>query len=141
LILHPDPSIDLIKAALWHDGPEFYTGDVPANAKWDFPGIKEAMDHAEGVLKQRLNMVFDLSARDQRWLKACDSFELWLWARNQLRMGNSRARIIMTRLEDRFDSLTLLVVPVHSVYEELRRDDGNYGMETDDDRMLMEGAV
>ena len=139
LALHPQPSVALIQTALWHDAPEHYTGDVPAHAKWDFPEIAEAMDHAESAIEEEFNCIplNELRPADIEWLKACDGFELWLWCRSQLRLGNTRARIVMERIEARFhQKWATIPVPVQEVYTDLRREDGDYGKETDDDRYL-----
>ena len=34
LLLHPNPSMNLVKATLWHDCAERFVGDMPAPAKW-----------------------------------------------------------------------------------------------------------
>jgi 5'-deoxynucleotidase YfbR-like HD superfamily hydrolase len=45
-IYDQEPSLRLIEAALYHDTPEYITGDTPATAKWDFPDLNLALDTA-----------------------------------------------------------------------------------------------
>jgi len=139
LILHPNPSLGLIRTTLWHDATEHYTGDMPAHAKWDFPDLKAAMKTTEEALSKNMGMgeEYLLSPQDQRWLKSCDLLELWLWSRAQIRLGNTRARIIMARIETFFGSL---VPEAYEVWRELYREDGDYGKEDDDDRYFANGA-
>jgi len=136
LILHPNPPLELIRTALWHDTSEHYTGDVPAHAKWDFPELKAAIDSAERSLSKHMGMgeEFLLTKDEQHWLKSCDLMELWLWSRNQIRLGNTRARIVMERIETFFGNL---VPEVYALWRDLYREDGDYGREDDDDRYFV----
>jgi len=81
LLLHPGPSVRLIKAVQWHDIAERWTGDVPATAKWMCPALREALRLLEEPLMRMFGLHQELDLDDQRWLAAVDILELWLWAR------------------------------------------------------------
>lgn len=90
LLLHPDPSVDLIKAVQWHDVGERWLGDLPATAKWENPALGEVYEAAEEEILDRLGLMPDLTEEDRRWLKAVDTLELWLWCREEEALGNER---------------------------------------------------
>jgi hypothetical protein len=84
LLLHPGPSVDLIKAVQWHDVAERWTGDVPATAKWGNPALGEFLAERETDVLTRLELSVSLGEEDTRWLKAVDILDLWLWGRENL---------------------------------------------------------
>lgn len=86
--LHPSPSVELLKAALFHDVAERYTGDTPATAKWFSQEVSDALHDMEGMIEEKYGVAVHLVPEDQRWLKSCDIVELLLWAREQFYMGN-----------------------------------------------------
>jgi hypothetical protein len=81
LLLHPEPSLQLIKAVQWHDVAERWTGDVPATAKWMNPRLREALKLLEEPLMKRFGLHQDLTLQEKEWLAAVDILELWLWSR------------------------------------------------------------
>lgn len=82
LLLHPCPSLVLVKAVQWHDVPERWTGDVPATAKWARPALKEQLEAMEEeVLRHYGLWVGRLLPADAGWLQAVDTLELWMWCR------------------------------------------------------------
>ena len=101
-LLHPSPSVDLIKATLWHDAPERTTGDMPAPIKRDFEQLRDAMDCAERffiVNHSTLHNAFlNLTEEDLAWLKAVDSLELFLWCHDQMAMGNRHFAVMERRV-------------------------------------------
>lgn len=127
LVLHPNPSLDLIKAVLWHDVAERWTGDVPAVAKWDDPELSRLLVALEERVFQKLGVQSpnNLSEQDHQWLEAVDKLELWLWAKGQLRMGNQNAAIVFRNLEPWFERTEVppAVLQLMCNYEE-KRDDG-----------------
>ena len=91
-ILHPDPSRDLILAAMWHDVHERWTGDIPAPSKWCLGKVVvDELKRFENSIESSLEINFDLSAEDRKWLKACDMLEFWLWSIDQIALGNQNA--------------------------------------------------
>jgi len=126
LVLHPDPTVDLIKAVLWHDVAERWTGDVPAVAKWDDPELGRLLDQLEARIFAKLGIphVVLLSKSDHQWLEAVDKLELWLWAKSQLRMGNENATVVLENLGRWFDANEVppAVIKLMCQYEETRVD-------------------
>lgn len=91
LLLNPNASTNLIKAVLWHDVPERWTGDVPAPAKWKSPLLKATLDVLETKILDKLGVgtVFlELTPDEQYWLLGVDLLELYVWSQEQLQMGN-----------------------------------------------------
>jgi 5'-deoxynucleotidase YfbR-like HD superfamily hydrolase len=88
-ILHPNPSPTLYRAVLWHDVPERWTGDIPTPLKQQFPEIKEKLAAFETILLEQLTPAFDLNRAEKQWLKAVDMLDLWLWAREEVALGNT----------------------------------------------------
>ena len=91
LILHPNPSLNLVKAVLWHDAPERFLGDLPAPAKWYNPALADEYRTAEKTVADHMGIqsVFDeLTEEDKHWLSAADRLELLLWAQDQEALGN-----------------------------------------------------
>ena len=94
LVLHPKPSIKLIKAVMWHDAHERFVGDTPATALWSdgefarrYQRIGERVDRAYGL-------DIKLSPEERCWLQAVDKIDLLLWAKEQLGMGNHNAAAV-----------------------------------------------
>ena len=96
LCLYPGtPRIELIKAALWHDAPERWLGDVPAVVKWHYATLANEYRFAERRVLAQLGeekLVDVLTNEEIWWLKSADRLELLLWARDQLAMGNKHAQ-------------------------------------------------
>jgi len=107
LMLHPDPSFELIKAALWHDVPERWLGDIPSPAKHNNAGLRREYEELEDQIYKSLDMLDlyqGLSDEDRIWLKACDCLELEIWAVEQLDLGNNRVMPVIAKLGQYFDS-------------------------------------
>lgn len=91
-ILHPDPSKDLILAAMWHDVHERWTGDTPAPIKWCLGKVTiDELKRLENSIDSSLEIDFNLTRGDIAWLKACDMLEFLLWSMDQQALGNCNA--------------------------------------------------
>lgn len=77
---HPSPTAGLLRAALYHDTPEFKTGDVPYPAKRDFPDLNRELDKAEESVADDLGTGFWIPGHEVTWLKWADMMEAHLWA-------------------------------------------------------------
>lgn len=101
LLLHPNPSVDLIKAMLWHDSAERHVGDMPAPVRRDAPELACAYEAAESRFFELHTTVFSAMARlteeDWRWLKAIDTLELFLYCHDEMFLGNQHFAIIEKR--------------------------------------------
>jgi hypothetical protein len=96
LLLHPNPSLNLIKALQWHDVAERWLGDMPGPAKTVNGDLGEVYERVESRVLFQLGLSPDLQPEEQHWLKAMDVLELWLWCREEEALGNrnvSRMRL------------------------------------------------
>lgn len=112
LILHPNPSVDLIRAVQFHDVAERWLGDVPATGKGAF---RNEYEEAEARLQMDLDLMPLLGEEDHNWLRAVDILDLWLWAREQLYLGNRAAGEIQIRCAQALEGLWV-PLEVHSLF-------------------------
>lgn len=104
LAIQPDASASLLKAALLHDIHERYLGDLPAQAKWRNPGLRDAFDAACATVDTQLGVMgIELTREERNLLAVADSIDLLLWAYDQEALGNSSARRVAERLYDHFE--------------------------------------
>jgi len=93
-VIHPNPSINLIKAIVFYNLYCRWTGDIPLAAK---RAGKEFTIHLMDLQTRIKNAIeiFDndesLSKSDYNWLFVLDRVVDYLWARDQLALGNSNA--------------------------------------------------
>lgn len=101
--LYPKPpSSRLIQCILTHDFGERWVGDIPAPAKWASDTLGTVVSSIEKyVLKKSdwANIDQLLDEEETAWVKALDALELWLWAHEQLAMGNQYAHQIIKTLQ------------------------------------------
>lgn len=90
LVLHPEPSLNLIKAVQWHDAPERYTGDIAAPAKWASPMLVEALDRIETQIHDYFGTAVELTPDEKLWLTTVDKLDLLLMAQERLSFGDHR---------------------------------------------------
>lgn len=111
-LVHPNPSANLLKAALFHDVAERWTGDIPSPAKWEWETLKRgaivSTSHVELVLKLPTGQ---LTPEEQMWLKGADFLDLLLHLRDELSMGNSTVAATATRAQEYFISNLLGRLP------------------------------
>ena len=96
---HPSASLELIGAALDHDVAEYWTGDIPSTAKKQSQLFSEGFIDLENFVEDRLAMMPALDQEERRWLHAADITELFLWAQDQIAMGNRFAEQVVRNLE------------------------------------------
>ena len=90
-------SANLMKAALYHDLPEHFLGDIPAPAKWDYPDLKAAAYRVEEQVHQRAGTALELDQTESDLLKIADMLELICYCAEQLRLGNRNAYTVFLR--------------------------------------------
>ena len=90
-------SANLMKAALYHDLPEHFLGDIPAPAKWDYPDLKEAAHRVEEQVHKRAGTELELTTAEHNLLKIADMLELICYCAEQLRLGNRNAQVVFRR--------------------------------------------
>ncbi len=107
LLLYPKtPSLGLIRAVMWHDVPERWTGDIPAPAKWASPKLKELLDKLEEKILKELgleDLFKNLSQEELNWLNAVDLLELWIWSKEQIHHGNKNLILMAQRIIEVFN--------------------------------------
>lgn len=89
------PPLRLIEAALYHDTPEYITGDTPATAKWDFPAISDALTDAEAEVTGSVGYLITLSPTELMALKFADTMDLVMKCRMEAKLGNPEMHAIM----------------------------------------------
>lgn len=103
-MLHPDPSIHLVWAVLYHDAPERVTGDAPATAKRHSKLLKDALDALEIDFFESFPKLeksqTKLSENDKAWAHALDVLELWLWCYDEIMMGSQHASVLLKRVDN-----------------------------------------
>lgn len=99
MMLHPDPSPDLIKAVLLHDVGERFVGDLPAPMKWEFPAVKNEHGYVEKcIMNEMIGVILQLTDEDEEWLSSVDALEFFLYCADQLAMGNTHIAHAMTNI-------------------------------------------
>lgn len=96
--------IGLYRAFMEHDLPEYFTGDVPANAKSEVPGLREALHRAEDLwmssvypdrstAEHRLKQLSQADDKDYNVLiKAADWLELMWYCVEERELGNTQIK-------------------------------------------------
>lgn len=104
LICHPDPSRNLLAAALVHDLGELRGGDVPRYAKrFQIEGLTigsghDLLEHEE-LEKYGLAQWEDtLNTEERMWLNAADAAAAWFVIYDNIVAGNSRCGTLYNRL-------------------------------------------
>lgn len=102
LALCPRPSLKVVRAILAHDLGERWTGDAPAPLKWADGELSKRLHQIEARCLFHIGEQFTLDPEEVTWLKAVDSLDLWLWAHEQMAMGNANAATILGNLNAHF---------------------------------------
>lgn len=92
-----NPSIELLKAALYHDVAEGVTGDIPATTKWRYPELDAFLKKAEAEIEEGLGIVFSLTSKERRILKFADMMELIITGWREYQLGNKNAEGLIER--------------------------------------------
>lgn len=121
-VLWPDDFPRLAAAALFHDVPEAWVGDIPAPTKKYNSAVKTACDDMERRIFARLNLPFDadLPTEDAAKVYSCDKLDLYLWAKEQVYSGNGHAACVVRELERFFEEKPLWG-RAQTLYHEIRK--------------------
>lgn len=92
-----NPSVNVLKAAMFHDLPELVTGDVPATFKWKFPAVADVLTATEDVIIEEFKLNVELTDEERRALKFSDMLELCMFCCEQLELGNRSMLPILER--------------------------------------------
>lgn len=125
LILHPDPSVNLIKCVNWHDSAERYLGDMPSPAKRTYEILGAYYEAAEAEMLTKLDVpIAKLTSLDRQWLSAVDVLELWLWCLDQKHMGNDHTQNILRDVTKSLATADWLPRPCKDFFESYEWDPG-----------------
>lgn len=115
------PSVNLLKAALFHDLAETVTGDVPAPVKWQNPVLADILKGIEYQFEDKHRLCVELTVREEAILKYADAFELGFYCVDQLMLGNKNMNHIYWNIVDFIDRMrpTFTTSEIEAVREEL----------------------
>ena len=83
----PD-NLVLLRAGLTHDCHELEAGDIPYPFKRNNDIVKEAYDSQEEAFNEKYGIYHGLTDDERKMLKWADMFELYLWCKRELQLGN-----------------------------------------------------
>jgi len=131
LILHPNPSLDLLRAAMWHDMAEQVTGDVPSpilRSEHEFGTCHDKIE-AEFMRNKLFVRMDHLPFNDHSWLWACDKLECLLFCREQVALGNKGFENICGLLTEWFLKTDAVPGPVMAIVYKLSQSYCGYSLE------------
>lgn len=121
LLLHPEPTLTLIKAIAWHDMGESEMGDVPSPALWADPEYNAAYTAGEQKVLDRIGVRMGLLSREeQAWLVGVDKLDAFLFVREQIALGNHNMYATYNLLLDWFAQKMELPREITALVDELR---------------------
>ena len=119
-LLNPTASHALIWAVLEHDLPERLTGDIPAPTKWFDVVNRTELGRMEKIIAEKVvgkSHEAELSYEERKWLRALDIFELALFCRDQIMLGNRNLEVMLNRIHEYVTrEAAMLAEPVLDVY-------------------------
>jgi len=89
------PRAEVLYYCLNHDSGELWAGDLPFGVKARLPALKEAMNEAEAIGLQQLELKLpELSHMEIVQCKICDLLEMHECGEHEMKMGNTYAEPI-----------------------------------------------
>ena len=107
LIIEPYASLELLKAALFHDLAEYQLGDLPSPAKKKY-GIGEQVNRLEAELLEGVGFETILVGNEARILKLADIFQGMIFCLRELELGNSKQSVIFDRYANYAQEMNLV---------------------------------
>lgn len=98
----PEASKTVLLAALRHDVPERWTGDVPAPIKWKHQALAREHAAVEDRTMELLSYDTDLTEHEAAALKTADMLELWLYSNYRYNLGDRFFREVKLNVETWF---------------------------------------
>jgi 5'-deoxynucleotidase YfbR-like HD superfamily hydrolase len=122
LELYPfEVPIRLVQVILHHDAAERITGDTPGPAKKAAKYLNDQLTGLEDLVLNRKGLLTKWAINEhlQKWVAGLDALEFYLWAQDQLALGNRNVEDVIPRMEGWLDSMDL-PKPVKECYEQAR---------------------
>jgi len=91
-----DSILNMLLAAMHHDLPELMTGDIPADVKRRHPELDALLNRIE-MTAEDLYIDTPLTAVERGLVKWADTMELILWCLEEIALGNTNMRRVVTR--------------------------------------------
>lgn len=124
-ILHPNPSVMLIRAVHQHDLPERRTGDMPHPAKKAGIQNNEAQEQFERLFNKEVfgQHCYDhLTDEEKRWQHGLDMLDFYCHVKDEIMAGNHSIRTKRLAVEDYMKKYRhLYPEEVLEAYEWIRR--------------------
>ncbi len=79
---------EVILAAMWHDVPEYTTGDPPADFKYANPEIAAGYNRADLAVHEQIGTKLYLTAEERALLKWADIVDLAAQSLDEIEVGN-----------------------------------------------------
>ena len=129
LLLHPQPTLYLIRAVMFHDTPEERFGDIPSPALWASDALRVAYENAhEAYLEKEFGISCHLTDEETDWLNCLDKLEAFYFAQHQMKLGNYYFQEVMTNILRWFnDHDSRIPAPVRQIIETLQDEIVNGG--------------
>lgn len=121
MLVEPNCSATLLKAALTHDFHEVETGDIPSTAKWKYQELSITLDMAEKDWEEANGVRWKLDEHEQAVLRFADLLELLAFSVEDFRMGNHYAIPIVHNVVRVLDGLVMPTMAALALYGELRQ--------------------
>lgn len=93
-VILPGPSPKLIRAAIFHDAHERWSGDNPSPARRAMPSLQQGEDEAQDrfwAWSFEEHPEKCLTPEELVWLRLGDMVDAWWWCAQQLNLGNQNA--------------------------------------------------
>lgn len=94
VFLDPEVSANTMKAIMFHDHAEFFTGDIPAPAKHMNPALRLQLQSVENDIDKYLCSDYELDSRGQMTLKLADALEGLLYCFEERMLGNRNVDVV-----------------------------------------------
>lgn len=118
MILHPNPSKELIKSVLFHDIAERWTGDVPHPIKASNLKLRRLIENKEVEIQTELGLLVQLHEVDEWWLGSLDTFELYLFSLDEIsNRGNLEVLEMKEKCEDYLETRIFMNTMPHPIRE------------------------
>ena len=117
LDLFPCVSRSCLVFALRHDVPEIVTGDVPANVKWQHPGLQNTIEWIEEGFLEKMGWPTDLKDQheEKTYIRIADRVELLFYCLEQIYMGNLLLIDVFENVREKLNDDLLKLNPSQAV--------------------------